>query len=299
MQPTIDVPSTPLLLTCPVRHAEHLAGFLPLSLRRLLAGKFEAHLVGSWATNEAHLPYPVEGRIFSLSDVDVLVDAPPTAAKSAEIKRAVLTLAAQHGVEISKVSVRYRSEIEAFWDPSRIDAFADSRPESGRFLVFWALIGAVEALSPSAHSTEHERAYAVVKFFFKLCRNVLLIRRRTPASYRQLTSDVLNRLLPHPGVRHAYAIKIGHEQTLSHVTCEALLSDSNWEPLTGTLIDARSSVLLASLRGDICAWYRTGASPGVESYLSHIRTFRESPELMPACLKAIHDHERRRNSASA
>ena len=295
----MDIPDVLPLHSRSASHARQRARFLSPCLREFLAHSFQARLTGSWATNEAHLPLPVGDRIYSLSDVDVLIDGPPTVDKSTSIVRSVLKLASWHGVEISKVSVRCRSEIDAFWNPCRVSALAENRLEAGHFLTFWALIGAIEALSSSpADSVRDGRAYVLIKFFFKLCRNVLLIQRRCPASYRELTTEVFARLIAHPGVLCAYAIKRGREITLSSTDCEAMLSDSNWEPLTDTLIDARSSDLLANLRRDFRTWYGAGTSLDLESYLAQIKTFDKSPELLPACTKVIQDYERR-NAISA
>lgn len=286
----------------PDRRAEHAlqrARFLSPALRGLLAGRFQARLAGSWASNEAHLPCPTAERIYSLSDVDVLVDALPTVDESATIARSVLNLASLHGVVISKVSVRSGTEIGAFWNPDRVGALAEDPREAGRYLTFWALIGAIEALSSPAAATESERAYVVIKFFFKLCRNLLLMRRCNPRSYRELTREAFAQLIPHPSLFRAYAIKIGRETSMPVSDCEALLSYSNWEPLTEGLIDTRSGEELENLRKEIRTWYRTGISLGAASYLARISTFEVSPELLPAVRKAEHDHELRSTRGAA
>ena len=280
-------------------HAWQRARFLSPALRGMLASRFQAHLAGSWASNEAHLPTPTTERICSLSDVDVLVDALPTVDESATIARSVLNLASLHGVVISKVSVRSRSEIGAFWNSDRVGALAEDPREAGRYLTFWALIGAIEALSSPVAWTERERAYVLVKFFFKLCRNFLLLQRCNPRSYRELTWEAFAQLIPHSGVFRAYAIKIGRETSLSLSGCEALLLDSNWGPLTNKLIDSRSGDELENLRKDIRTWYRTGISPGVASYLARISTFETSPELLPALRKVEYDHELRSTRGAA
>jgi len=289
-----DCPSILPLPSLSADCARQRARLLSSSMRQLLAHRFQASLAGSWATNEAHMPRPMTDLVRSLSDVDILVDESPTVDKSTAIAHSVLNLARQHGIMVSKVSVRRRSEIDAFWNPCRLSALAESKVESGRFLTFWALIGAIEALSSSPDDSAVDgRAYFLIKFFFKLCRNVLLIRQCGPRSYRELTSAVFSKLISHPGVRRAYAIKIGHEVALSSAECEEILSDSTWGPVTDALIDAHSRELMADLRRDLRMWYRTGISLDVESYLTEIRTFDEWPELLPARAKVVYDYERR------
>lgn len=299
MNGLIAFPDKVLLRGGGAAYASNHATLLLPPLRTLLAEKFQAHLAGSWATNEAHLPVAKGNRIFSLSDVDVLANAPIAPNRSAQITNSVKSLARQYGVEISKVSVRSRSEIAAFWKMSRVGSFEGSRFEAGRYLRFWTLVGAVEAVSPIAIPTRDERAYAVTKFFFKLCRNVLLIQGRNSASYRELTKSVMDHLIHDPEVTRAYAIKVGQERGMSTATCDALLSDSYWGPLTDALTDATSSKLLTNLRGDIRTWYRTGTVAYAESYLAQIQTFQGSPEMAPARIKVIHDYETRKTSRNA
>lgn len=274
-------------------HAQQRAKQLSFSLRRLLAHKFQARLAGSWATNEAHMPRPVGNHIRSLSDVDVLIDDTPTAEESSTIVHGVLNLAWQHGVEVSKVSVRCQSEIDGFWNPCRVSTLAENKLESGRFLTFWTLIGAIEASSMSADSVGNNRDYVFMKFFFKLCRNVLLIRRCNPTSYRELTTEILAQLINHPSVSRAYAIKIGHDITLSSTDCDAMLSDLNWEQISDALIDTHSCALMADIRKDIRIWYRTGTPLHAEAYLAQIKAFEKFPDLLPACAKAVRDYELR------
>jgi hypothetical protein len=277
----------------PIDPIRQRASFLSSSLRGLLTCEFQARLAGSWASNEAHLPSPINGRIPSLSDVDVMVDEPPTIDTSSTISRAVLNMASVHGVEIQKVSVRHKAEIDLFWNPHRIKALSGYQIETGQFMTFWTLVGAIESLSPTANFSASGRAYHLAKFFFKLCRNTLLIHQISSTNYRELTTEVLTKLIFHPGVTRAYAIKTGLETTLSSIECDAILSDSTWAPLTDTFIDAHSSYLLAQLRNDIRTWYRTGISLNTESYLEQIRKFDGPPDLLPARSKVINDYERR------
>lgn len=292
--------NNPSLVDQSASYAQQQARFLSPSLRELLEQQFHAQLAGSWATGEAHLPLAVRDRIKSLSDIDVLVSEPPTREKITTIVQSVQNLSWEYGVEISKVSVRYQLEIDAFWDFHKISELSESRLSSGRFITFWALIGAIEALSSSEKdSSEDGRSYFLVKFFFKLCRNILLIKGYSPATYRDLTAATLSRLISHSAVLRAYAIKVGQESMLSFGDCEVLLSDSNWELLTNASIDARSNDLLANIRKNMREWYKTGALFDLGEYLGQIKAFTESPELLPAYTKVIRDYECRDVSITA
>lgn len=277
-------------------HTQQGAILLPIRLRQLLE-KFDASLAGSWSTDDAHTPRPVGKYIRSHSDVDILINKIPTSAESMTIIRSVLDLAWQHGVEVSKVSVRNRAEIDALWNPCRA---LTNKDVASQFMMFWSLIGAIElATSISSDTQRGSHDYALIKYFFKLCRNALLITGCSPAnSYCELTTQVFSLLISHPVVFRAYAIKIGHDITLTSTDCEAMLSDLNWGKIMGELIDKNSCDLMADIRKDLQLWHRTGTPLNVESYITQLKTFEEFSELLPASAKAIRDYENR-NSISA
>jgi hypothetical protein len=277
-----------------VSESSERARALSPALRNLLAHKFDARLAGSWAADEAHVPRTCNHWVHSLSDVDVLIDELPTVSGLETIACSVVSLARTYGVEISKVSVRSKGEIDSFWNPQEL-LDVPSPKRLGHFLTFWALIGALEATGGSAHAVGVRRSYILAKFFFKLCRNFLLIRvGRNFLSYRVLVEKILENLISHPAVLCAYAVKIGHRAVFTTADCELILSDATWEPLTVSLIDQVSCRLLSEIRSDMRGWYIADVPLRPDSYLAALKSLQPWPALLPAYEKALRDHECRK-----
>lgn len=271
---------------------------LSLALCELIDSRFEGILAGSWRTEEAHCPPRFEGVVRSFSDVDILINRPPDAGQALQIAAAVRTLADSHGFAIAKVSVRSRAEIEGFWHPDYVGRIATHPQHSGRYLLFWALVGAIEALSSPAGTCEGGRSYLAVKFFFKLARNMLLFRGERPGSYRSLASAVSDSLVPHAAVQRAYLLKLGRMPlfNISAADWGVLLSPTTWARLARRCADPTSADSIAALVADIRAWHRSGILPEVGPYLEMLADSCEVPALAPAYSKILLDYDRHRAS---
>lgn len=271
---------------------------LSLALRELIDSRFEGLLAGSWRTEEAHFPPRFEGIVRSFSDVDVLINRPPDAGQALQIAAAVRTLADSYGVAIAKVSVRSRAEIEGFWHPDYVDRMATHPQHSGRYLLFWALVGAIEALSSPAGTCRCGRSYLAVKFFFKLARNMLLFQGVHPGTYRALASAVSASLVPHAAVQRAYVLKLGRMPLFNTTAADwdVLLSPSTWARLARRCADPSSADAIAALVADIRAWHRSGILPKVGHCLEMLADCCEVPALVPAYSKVLLDYDRHRAS---
>jgi hypothetical protein len=271
---------------------------LSLALRELIEDRFEGRLAGSWRTDEAHFPPRSHGIVRSFSDVDVLVPRPPNADQAIQIAAAVRALADSHGVAIAKVSVRSQAEIDGFWHLENVRRMATHPQRSGRYLLFWSLIGAMEALSSPAGTCRSGRSYLAVKFFFKLARNLLLFQGVRPGTYRELASAVSASLVPHGAVQRAYVLKLGRVPFL--ITTEAdwdvLLSPSNWAGLVWPCADSSSTDSIAALVKDIHAWRWSGIAPANGSYHVLLAACCEEPTLAPAYSKVLFDYDRQLTS---
>ena len=262
------------------------------ALKRMIETDYGGRLVGSWKTHEAHYPSFQDGLINSFSDVDFLIGRSIDHHQVKTIASATHTLAKRHGVLIPKVSVRLQAEINAFWHPKMFDKGGTHPCRAGRYLLFWALIGAIEAFSSSQGACECERSYLAIKFFFKLSRNMLLLKGERPDSYRAIAAGVICHLIPNAAVQRAYMQKLG---LISFATnpedWDVLLSPSIWALLARKYVDPRSAELLVALANDIHAWRQNGSLPELEPYWSLLATVCKEPELVPAYSKALLDYD--------
>lgn len=269
---------------------------LSIILKNMLHRKYHVELVGSWASGEAHLPQEMGSFIHSLSDVDIISERPIDARSTEEISNDVKQTALRYGVLLSKVSIRYKAEVDHFWSPFKYTISKKNPYVAGKYLYFWAIVGAIEMIS-IAHSLEFSRnqyySYAVVKFFFKVFRNIILVDRCAPVSYFDITKIVYNNHINHQAVIRAYLIKLGRIESLSAAECRALFCLHSWDAVTRNLVDEDSTKRLFSLLHDIIQWFETGYVGNMHRYLYQLELMADSSDLWPAYLKAVSDYDKK------
>lgn len=270
---------------------------LSRQLRRVLEGEFGARLSGSWASCEGHWPAPIVDRVYSLSDVDVLLDHRPTIFETRAVGEALGKVADSCGLTFAKISVRNRAEIEALWSPAQLEACVPDHGEVGRFLSFWACIGAVEASAiPDSRDAETARAYGLAKFFFKFCRNALLLDGIRVTSYRELADAIASRICDHPAILRAYEIKIGDRPLFKPGDEDVLLSESILSSAMKPASDAGSLDLLATARHYVRRWYGTHHDIPTEACLDHAGALAEGRGMTLAWEKALNDYRQKQCS---
>lgn len=254
-----------------------------------LDSAFRARLAGSWSTAEGH--WPADAASESYSDVDVLVEPEQDARGLAEeIRACVLDSANRCGPAISRVSVRSLGDIQAFWSPRRVHAFARDQAACGNYMLFWALIGTLENLKDAGSQDDGKRSYAVAKFAFKLGRNLVLLRHGAPTDYARLCLQMHSYGFDARALRGAYDAKVGVSIGLSCTSCEALLGDTAWHSIEEALFDKNSRLLLARLRNKMVQWYKYGAPFDTQSLLDSLVRLDARPELEPARARALNAH---------
>lgn len=171
-------------------------------------------LIGSWATEEAHLP-PYQGMVVvSESDVDFVSLDHCTEPAQRRIVSGTLSALTDVGISATKVSIRPFAQLAHAPHVLEWSLGSQALPlkqDSDRFITFWSLVSAVEGCirivsQRSCHQTLV--SYAACKFFFTLARNLAVLEGTPLRTYCNLAQWVEHRFPSVPGSA-AFAMKMG------------------------------------------------------------------------------------------
>jgi len=268
----------------------HPALQLGRALRQMLESTYQATLAGSWGTGEAHLPKPIRDEIFSLSDVDVQVDGDCTSSVANLIRKDVLKMCRRHGVNLTKVSIRSRSEMNELWNIGHSEIFRDNGSVFGNFMIFWALVGALETIVSPANGNALNRTYLTSKFIFKICRNALRVRGCVPRSY-QIVIQQFPKLIQNIDLTLPYKIKLGNCDDRHSLEVCNILSNFSHESIINFHMDSASIGLLSKITQDMGTWCHQGIALDVDTYLNLLMYCEATKHLITARNKIIMEVE--------
>jgi len=201
-------------------------------LHRLINSNSSLRLIGSWATNEAHLPYSPDGLIESLSDIDLVNYKPITSSERKNIKEKIIRSANKSNLSLDSISIRCYEEMKELphINKTRIrDQKFSSQEQKSKFLVFWTAVSCIENCIRIRKYNHYDQSalhwYSVTKFIFTLIRNIGFLTGLRFRSYLSLCNWISNKwkTIPHKKI---YKIKTGFTSKLALDALEKIIGNS-------------------------------------------------------------------------
>lgn len=214
-------------------------------------------LIGSWASNEPHLPPKINDWIHSFSDIDLIYGGVLRAHARSAIISQLHQAAESVQVHISTVSLRTHREMSALphaveWNLT--DQSPSFMPNAAQYLRFWTAISAIESAIRKYQHDEEDlskvASYCIAKFFFTLVRNIGILRALKFQSYVAISQWVNAEWKGLP-FAEAYYIKIGSLTTLEATTAEQLIGTKAVERLLGHTSFSSETSTIAILARDL------------------------------------------------
>jgi hypothetical protein len=215
---------------------------------------------GSWATQEAHLPHPVNGIVHSFSDIDLITETELPPFQQRRIRHMLEYSAQSAGIRLTGVSIRPEHNFSSLphacgW--SRAALRRTMSCDRRAFLGFWTAIAAIEATITAVRQRDcparEVASYVAAKFFFTLVRNVALVNGVVLVSYQDLCNWVCERTRDIP-IFELYRIKTGKLLTLPEPLLDSTLGDGVLSALLGPVEPA------ATIARDVLAYSRGTAA---------------------------------------
>lgn len=206
--------------------------------RRTPVASQSLFLIGSWATNEGHVPSDM-GSASSLSDVDLISETDLTSAERDSVRLLIQEALASAGLRVTGVSIRSKTDFIGLpharaWSSEAATTL--SLRQRHHLLAFWSAVGGIEAAITLRRTNdvcrEQRASYGVAKFFFTYVRNAALCEGQTISSYRALSTWAAARSIHADAVWAALGIKLGVLNHLDPEVGTSLLDPDNLRRLT-------------------------------------------------------------------
>ena len=252
--------------------------------------KYGLKVSGSWALGEAHLPSKKDGLIFSFSDVDIVTMLELEQRHITMVSNKVKSLAYSCGLIIKNVSIRSGNEMMTLWNIRKLKHVTDRYTfAKDRFLAFWTVMAGIEtAILEKVYASEPfpVLSYGLAKFFFKLSRNLCILKGNESICYYSIANAIYN-LYPCSAITLAYKIKTGDLDELTTSDAKMLLSRRYINMVASQIYDEDMASIVVAICEHILSWHAYQKQLPISEYFEYANTLAGDSHLRDVLKRAL------------